>query len=237
MAGALAAAGERVAKALLPAGIEPLGWFCLQASDFADGADRSLANAPAFLLGSAGSIWQAFSASAEFCDGNPDPLDRWTQRVVGAAVLQAGIRAVALHPFGEPRWPFQQFARRATGMRASPLGLLIHPGFGLWLALRAAIAFPDEKCAISNAHALNHPCDACAEKPCLTACPVDAFSAGGFDAGACRSYLDSTPASRDDSSFPDCMNAGCAARLACPVGQEWRHGGPQLRFHMQAFKK
>ena len=58
----------------------------------------------------------------------------------GAAASSTGWRAIsarsALFPFGgPPHFPFQQWARRAEPVHPSPIGLLIHPIYGLWHSL------------------------------------------------------------------------------------------------------
>ena len=67
----------------------------------------------------------------------PDPIDRWTARVLG------GLADGVLFPFGgPPHHPFQRWARRADpSLSPSPLGILIHPEFGLWHALRGALLY------------------------------------------------------------------------------------------------
>ena len=84
--------------------------------------------------------WSAFAASPEAADGADDPLDRWSRRVIEALARDLG--AQALFPFGGPPfWPFQQWARRAEPVHPSPIGLLIHPVYGLWHSYRGALAF------------------------------------------------------------------------------------------------
>ena len=58
------------------------------------------------LLGPDGpGFWRIFQASAEFGDGRADPLDRWSERVIGG--LAAALGGQALLPFGGPPWlPF-----------------------------------------------------------------------------------------------------------------------------------
>ena len=92
------------------------------------------------LLGFAGSgQWPVFAASPEFADGRPDPLDRWSRRLIG--MLAARHDGVALYPSDGPPWlPFQRWATRAEPVHFSPLGILIHPDFGLWHAYRGALA-------------------------------------------------------------------------------------------------
>src|SRR2546423_5076054 len=56
--------------------------------------------------------WKHFKESPEAQDAAPDPLDRWSLRVIGALAQELG--ATALFPFGDPPWlPFQRWAREA----------------------------------------------------------------------------------------------------------------------------
>jgi hypothetical protein len=182
-----------------------------------------------------GAIWPHFSAWLEKQAARPaNPLDAWSAEVIGGIAERFGAKAV--FPWQKPYLPFQQWAKRGEGLKPSPLGMLIHPEFGLWHAYRGALVF-DVEIAIQQARVTIHPCDECVEKPCLSTCPVDAFSPDGFDAAGCRSYLDSS-ASRDGSvTQPDCMNAGCRARDACPVGRDHRYPDTQVQFHMAAFAR
>ncbi len=140
------------------------------------------------LIGMAGRDgWGAFAASPEAHDGLDDPLDRFSRRVIGA--LADDLGALALFPFGEPPyWPFQQWARRAEPVHPSPIGLLIHPRYGLWHSYRGALGFASAL-EIPTHETSPSPCDSCAERPCLSACPVCAFSARGYDVAACAAHL------------------------------------------------
>jgi hypothetical protein len=170
--------------------------------------------------------WSAFAASREARDGLDHPLDRWSRRVIEALARDLG--GTALFPFGGPPfWPFQQWARRAEPVHPSPIGLLIHPAYGLWHSYRGALAFR-EALAVSEPDAAASPCESCRERPCLNACPVGAFSPAGYDVAACAGHLE-RPAGAD------CIGLGCRARRACPVGAEHAYGEEQARFTMQAF--
>ena len=232
---------SRIKAHLADNGIACFGSFTIEPGETGDAANAGLAHSrlegrQALLFGNAGGVmWEYFSASAECGDGKPDPMNRWTRRVTSEAVAQAtahGQQALqCLYPFGEVLWPFQRWAKRAMGLQSSPLGLLIHPQYGLWFALRAAIVLPlGEQFEDEGRQEQAHPCDGCADKPCLSACPVGAYSQAGFDAAACRNHLAS-------GKPPDCMALGCAARNACPVGAEWRYDEAQLQFHMAAFNR
>ena len=170
--------------------------------------------------------WAAFCASPEAEDGAADPLDRWSRRVVDGLAAELGARA--LYPFdGPPHWPFQRWARRAAPMHVSPLGLLIHASDGLWRSYRGALAF-GERLAVPSSPVTASPCETCRARPCLSACPVGAFTGAGYDVAACAAHL-SDPAGRD------CMERGCRARRACPIGAERAQPPGEAAFHMRAF--
>ncbi len=173
-----------------------------------------------------GSLWPAFRASLEARDGRSDPLDRWTRRVLGEVAHRLG--AVALYPFGgPPHYPFQRWALRAEPLHSSPLGLLIHPEYGLWHAWRGALLFADD-IALPAVAPQPSPCASCADKPCLSTCPVGAFSGTGYHVDACAGHI-AQPAG------VACLAGGCLARHACPVGRNHAYGADQQAFHMQAF--
>jgi len=181
------------------------------------------------LVGNVGSeLWNK-SGAAIAALGDPDPLDRWTRAVIEP--IAASADGLALFPFaGPPYWPFQRWAERAEGVRQSPIGIQIHPEFGLWHAYRAAILLRDVIVLPRPEHA--HPCDACVDRPCLTHCPVNAFSSAGYAVDRCVEHL---VAVQNESG--SCNDVGCLARLACPVGAAWRYRPEHARFHMRAFVK
>ncbi len=183
--------------------------------------------ATVILLGNAGSsLWPVFSASVESRDGFDHPLDRWTRRI--AAGLAAQLGATALYPFGgPPHWPFQRWAQRAEAVCFSPLGLLIHPDHGLWHAYRAALLF-DETIALPPRDERASPCTTCTTKPCLSTCPVNAFSGADYDVAACATHIASVAGG-------ECMTSGCRARRACPVGVASAYVPELAQFHMDAF--
>lgn len=172
-----------------------------------------------------GSCWDAFQA-AEESRQSPAPLDRWSRRVVTG--LAAELGAEALFPFGGPPFlPFMRWARRAEAVHPSPIGPLIHPDYGLWHAYRGALAFA-ECLDLPPADQRPSPCDSCADKPCLTTCPVAAFSQTGYDVPACVGHM-------AGDRGGDCLGGGCLARRACPVGVTFQYVPVQMGFHMRAF--
>ncbi|GLR49135.1 ferredoxin [Shinella yambaruensis] len=225
--------GRRPDLDTIRAALKPHGLFLRGTVNFAgDEAAPDLADgrpaASVALVGNIGSsIWPAFSRwRAERADrGGPDPLDAWSKEVVQAVAAAAG--ATAWFPSDPPWQPFQRWAMRAEGLKASPLGILIHPVYGLWHGYRGALGF-SMPIADAPLRAAPHPCAHCRDKPCLTACPAGAVRLDMFDVPACRAHL------RMPVGQGGCMVAGCLSRAACPVGAAYRYDEAQLRFHMAA---
>jgi hypothetical protein len=199
-------------------GLMVLGAFHPEASDRVPEPCRTLA-----LLGPCElEFWEVFRSSPEFGDGESDPLDRWSVRVIGDLAGRFGARP--LHPFGEADpLPFIAWAQRTRQAWASPVGLLVHATAGLLVSYRGALALRER---MDLPEPGKRPCDGC-PGPCQTACPVGALVAGGYDVAACHAYLDT-------AAGQDCLGSGCRVRLACPVGQGRRASG-QSDFHMAAF--
>lgn len=167
-------------------------------------------------------FWPLFSASPEMADGAPHPIDRWSRRVIGG--LACALRTKAVFPFGGPPWrPFTGWARRSGRAWPSPVGLLVHDVTGLWISYRGGVLLEEEAPPLPSAR----PCDACAGRPCLGACPVGALTAEKYDVAACHAVLGS-PEGRS------CLTSGCLVRRACPVGAG-RRDPVQSAFHMKAF--
>jgi ferredoxin-like protein FixX len=180
-----------------------------------------------------GDMWPRFSAWQQTADdgGGANSLDRWSEVVLDDIASQLG--ALALYPSRAPYQPFQSWAMRAEGLKTSPLGLLIHPVFGLWHSYRGALAFaewPSGVDAPEISSSSEHPCDSCVDRPCLSACPVRAISLGGFDVVGCRRHLAGA------EGQAGCMVRGCLARDACPIGVAYRYPQAQVQFHMQALR-
>lgn len=213
---------EQIRAALSPHGIFLRGVLSFDG----DGPEMMAGRArTVVLLGNAGgSIWPAFSAWRAQNRNAADPLDTWSVAVI-RPVAEA-IDGTAWFPSEKPWQPFQQWAMRAEGLRPSPLGILVHPEYGLWHGYRGAIGLL-EQIDHPQAEFRPHPCDHCPDKPCLTTCPASAVTIDRFDVPACRTYL-------GDVGEGTCMQTGCIARNACPVGAEYRYPPEQLRFHMAA---
>ena len=209
-----------VLSAIERAGFTPLGWFAPRIEDKVPDDAHFI-----ILIGNAGPAM--FRRFARERDPAKAFLDDWTRDVVSD--LARGLEATAVFPFEKPPLPFLTWARRAGAGHVSPLGMNIHPIYGLWHAYRAALLFPVVFDLPIHAAGV-HPCETCADKPCLTACPVNAFTAAGYDVSACANHV--------GSAFGgECKSRGCLARRACPVGREFSYAPEQAQFHMKAFLK
>lgn len=178
------------------------------------------------LLGAGGGFWPVFSAAPEAVDGAPDPIDRWSMRIVGALAAQFDARA--RFPFGGPPYePFIRWALQSGRAFTSPTGMLVHDRVGMMISYRGALLF-DDHLTVPAAVAPS-PCTDCVGQPCTTACPVSALSAGrAYDLPACHNHLDT-------AAGADCMASGCAARHACPRSAGARRSADQSAHHMRAF--
>lgn len=179
------------------------------------------------LIGNAGpDLWRALRRDNPDLAGE-DPLDTWVDAHLGrvAADLGAGL----VYATRKPWPPIQRWALKAGGVFRSPIGILIHPEYGLWHVYRGALLFAAELALPSpeNGAPAASPCLGCADKPCLTRCPAGAFSETGFDALACVGHVESRKGKA-------CATGGCLARRACPVGPAYAYERDEGAWHMAA---
>ena len=180
---------------------------------------------PRALLGARADWWATFSQTPEAQDGAPDPIDRWSKRVIDGLAVSFG--ADASYPSdGPPYAPFIAWALATGRFWQSPTGMMIHDTAGLMISIRGALIFPDP---FAPTPAAPSPCDSCEERPCVDACPVGALSdRHAYDVPTCKAYLAS-------DAGHDCMNKGCVVRRICPVSQQFDRPAAQSAFHMRAF--
>jgi epoxyqueuosine reductase len=103
--------------------------------------------------------------------------------------------------------------------------MLVHPRAGMWFSCRGVLALPD-RIALPVPPA--SPCATCADRPCLTACPVGALGPAPYDVPACAAHL-------RGAGRRTCLASGCAVRHACPAGAAFRPLPSQAARHMAAF--
>ncbi|OWU73525.1 ferredoxin [Marinibacterium profundimaris] len=203
---------------------EGLGLMVMGAEHIADAPPD--APATRILLGTGPAFWDILRQAPEGRDGAPDPVDRYSTRVMTALASRFG--ATADFPFGGPPYaPFIAWARASGRAWPSPTGMLVHDTAGLMISYRGALTLPGH---IPVPAALGQsPCLTCPDQPCATACPVGALSADRpYDVPACHGFLDS-------EAGQDCLTRGCIARRACPVSQAFGRDPAQSAHHMAAF--
>jgi len=183
-------------------------------------------DATLILVGHTGNSLEPLFAGNQLDHDLPNPLDAWSHAVL--TEIAEEYAGAALFPCdGPPYLPFQQWARRAEGLQHSPLGLLIHPEYGLWHGYRGALLLPGKWWLEKRPGLQPHPCTSCQQRPCLTACPVHAFQPH-YDVPTCLRHLRT-------SAGAGCYTDGCLARRACPIGAMHGYGPAQTLFHMQKF--
>ncbi len=218
-----------LSQALSPCGLILRGGLNF---DLSDVAPAGLSGAPAravLLVGQAGAApWPHFSRWRESQPVDlENPLDTWSREVIDDVAEETGT--LAAYPSDKPYLPFQQWAMRAEGLKPSPLGVLMHPEYGLWHAYRGALLF-DIELPIQPPETVNHLCDACIGKPCLKGCPVNAYSEAGFAYQECLAHV--------RGAYGEvCRTGGCRDRNACPYGTAYRYPAGVQAFHMAAFAR
>lgn len=220
---------DRLSSALAAHGLILRGGFNFDTGDSAPAGPSGRPARAVMLAGNAGAAyWPHFRRWRESRPADlANPLDTWCREVIGRVARDFGARAVS--PSDRPFLPFQQWAMRAEGLRPSPLGILIHPRYGLWHAYRGALLL-DAGLPPPHADKPIHLCDACIGKPCMKACPVDAYTPAGFAYEDCLDHV------RGPKGGP-CRAIGCLDRNACPYGAAYRYAAEVQAFHMKAFAK
>lgn len=180
------------------------------------------------LLGSGGRFfWESLTEADR---QGEDVIDETTVRRVEALVKAAGWNSHemrAIYPFREEgrAVSFLRLAERCGwGTTQTVLGYLLHPVYGPWVSLRAALllSFPlDEEDRTSTFS----PCGACA-KPCIAACPAMAILPTGYHVPSCQRQL---------VKEKSCDNV-CLSRAACVIGSEHQYGDEESA-HRQGFFK
>jgi hypothetical protein len=220
---------DDLAAALAPHGLILRGGFAFGDGEAAPPGRSGNPAKSVLLVGQAGAApWPHF---LEWRKRQPEnlenPLDTWCREIIGAVAEQLDARAVS--PSDRPYLPFQQWGCRAEGLKPSPLGILMHPQYGLWHAYRGALLL-DVEMEIQAPREAIHLCDLCVGKSCLKACPVGAYSQAGFAHQDCLGHV------RAPQGAP-CRDGGCLDRNACPYATEYRYPAEVQAFHMVAFAR
>lgn len=183
-----------------------------------------------------GDFWRAYQrhlARNPSWKTRADPLDDFTREIVSKELVpefeRRGLRCVPAYPFAAnaPVLRFLDLARLAGLGAPSLLGVLVHPRYGPWMALRAALLIDsdtDADCADQGEAAGFDPCPRCVSRACIAACPVGAVTSAGWDVYGCRDHR------LQEAS--DCA-AACHARRSCVLAPEARYPDDEIRYHQE----
>jgi hypothetical protein len=183
------------------------------------------------VLGSGGKeFWSRLCDQVRVEEPKPSPshhpVNAYTASIAGNILDELGAqgcRGRAVYPDDRRSLNFLQLAESAGFGTVSPvIGLLLHPDFGPWVSLRAALLLQGEPFGSLDDRSLGDsfsPCVDCA-RPCVQACPVGVHDGrGGADLRACASHR----------HRGNCAG-GCDVRRACPVGAQHRYDSAEERF-------
>lgn len=165
------------------------------------------------VLGNTRALWPLLDQWERATGPHADPVDTYVMEVVGVAT--ADVEDVVDVRFShEPpprRIAIQRLADRAGLAWLSPSHLCVHPRYGPWIALRAAVVL--ERAAVVADAPASPTCDCAAN--CLPKLQ-EAIAAG-------------EPA--DNAEMVAHWERWVAMRDACPVGRSHRYTDEQIRYH------
>lgn len=201
--------GRALAAACAAQGLDLAAEACVGAYNERVGARHHLdgsADTAVLLIGNTRRLWPAFigalSRRPELAE-HPDPLDCYVEKVVGDGCAQVeGARVRWAHRATPAHISMQALAEVAGLAWRSPAALSVHPRYGPWIALRAAVVL----------HGTRHERDAPMPRPCFGC------------ATGCEKRLRSLAA---EAGWRDWL----AVRDACPLGREFRYPAQQIAYH------
>lgn len=219
---------DAVSAGAAPAGfdlVQPfqVGWYNAAVDAAYRLPDFARPRALGILIGNTRALWPRLLAAVRddtALGAAADPVDRYTiERILG--VLQP------LAPRWEVRWAHGRPPRRVAMQRLAHVSglahlsrsvLNVHPVYGPWIALRAAVVVDTD----GPPGAPRDPPSPCPD--CAHAC-VPRFERA---AAALRAR------GLDQPGLGDTWRLWLAVRDACPVGREHRYGEDQIAYHYGA---
>ena len=168
-------------------------------------------------------FWNIFTSSTEWVDGETDPMDKWSYRIISKIARETD--ATPYFPFGPKRHPFYQWAIRTGSAWASPVSLLVHKDVGLMVSYRGALGF---QIKLDVPTPVENPCKIC-DQPCVQACPISALSIKGYDVKKCKQFL-----TTEENTYR--LSQGCSVRTSCPLSKTLKRHPKQSEYHMSVFK-
>ncbi len=232
--GAAADLTRRIAARLAPAGLDLVHALDARWYDAAvapeyrlprpGGRDARLA----LVVGSSRAFWDPFLAWLRADPTRldvPDPIDRYAVAAVGVALADVAVPHEVRFSFEAPprRVAMQRLADVAGLASLTPALLCVHPTFGPWIALRAAVVF-DVAPPPGAQPAMPLACHDCAERcaPALARAQEAVVARARHSAGEIE-HVGGDPVAPDWTLW-------LAVRDACPVGREHRYPEAYLRY-------
>jgi methylmalonic aciduria homocystinuria type C protein len=191
----------------------------LRLEDFGCGAHLAL------VVGNTRALWprllDALESDARLA-AEAHPLERYTERSIRSAARRLSVPFSLRwsHEGGDRLVAMQRLAHVAGLAYLSESHLSVHPTYGPWIGLRAALSLPVPG-PESPAPELSHPCGGCAGR-CWPAFEHGLEVTTGRGEG--QGPLTSEGAERD-------WQLWLACRDACPTGREHRYSDAQIRYH------
>lgn len=153
------------------------------------------------------------------------PVDQFVTECIAASMNGPLLGHAWQQVFPGPQaMGLQSLGQLAGWHHASPFWVGVHQDWGSWFAYRAVV-LADTDLPLTPRLESPSPCDSCASKPCISACPAGALASSQTGAWQLRTCIDyrklETSACQDR----------CLARNACPVGAAHRYDDAQIRYH------
>lgn len=169
------------------------------------------------LIGHGGrTLWEQVKAAGL---DSTHPIDDFTTATVEAwlAAQLPGVAHGVVYP-GDGPVGLQALGRLAGWHHESPFRVGVNAAWGSWFAYRAVV-LADTELPLTVPVISRSPCTACADQPCVSACPAGALADHQFSLQKCIAYR-RQPDSR--------CRITCIARTTCPVRPEHRYDDAQI---------
>jgi methylmalonic aciduria homocystinuria type C protein len=219
--------GDRVAAGCVPSGLDlvqpfQVGWYNSAVDPSYYLPDFDNPGALGILIGNTRALWPALRAAIRAdpsLGAAVDPIDRYTEARVLAALRPLPQR-------WQVRWVYEKPPRRVAMQRLGHVSglahlsrsfLNVHPMYGPWIALRAAVVF-DVDGPSGPAYDPPSPCRDCVH----TCVPLLERAAAALRARGLQ-----------QPGVGDTWPLWLAVRDACPGGREHRYSDEQIAYHYQ----
>lgn len=183
------------------------------------------------IVGNSRALWTPFVTSREAAQKDPPlphPLDRYVERSLGEALELSGLKfnLAYSHTLLPQPIPLQRIADAAGFAHLGPAHLSVHPTYGLWLALRAVVVleFPFSDAELPPGGQAPRVCEGCLA-PC-TGALEEALQHHSEPPAPKHVQLATSPLRLSNHA-----QAWARIREVCPIGQEHKFSGPQMKYH------